>query len=54
VIKDPDIRREVSQLQSCEGSGREEVGTEKVCFAAPQEQDTVSSLDVMPRLDSSV
>lgn len=43
VKREPEIRREVSQLQRCEDNGNDEVGTLKVNLAAPQEQDTVSS-----------
>ncbi len=43
VSSDPEIRREVSQLQRWEGNGKDDVGTLNVWVAAPQEQDTVSS-----------
>ncbi len=47
VNREPEIRREVSQLQRCEGKGRDAVGTVKVCFDAPQEQETVRYREVL-------
>jgi hypothetical protein len=46
VNREPDIRREISQLQRCEDKGRAELGTVKVCVDSPQEQDTVRSREV--------
>ena len=43
VSREPEIRREVSQLHRCEESGRDAVGTSKMWVAVPQKQDTVSS-----------
>lgn len=44
VNRVPEMRREMSQLQRCVGSGREDIGTLKVWDALPQWQDTASSL----------
>lgn len=46
VSREPEIRREVSQLQRCEDSGRDAMGMLKIWVAVPQEQDTVSSRTV--------
>lgn len=55
VSKDPEIRREVSQLQRCDGNGKDATGTLKVCVAAPQEQDTVSSRDLFrPAISAAI
>lgn len=43
VNREPEMRRDVSQLHRCDDSGREDSGTLKVWVAAPHEQDTVSS-----------
>ena len=43
VNKEPEMRREMSQLQRCDGNGSDDCGTWKMCAAAPHEQDTVSS-----------
>lgn len=47
VNNDPEIRREVSQLQRSEGIGRLELGTVKVWVAKPQEHSTVSSREAL-------
>lgn len=52
VRREPDMRREVSQLQRCEGSGSLYVGTVKVCVAVPQEQETVRVREVLMSLNS--
>lgn len=43
VSREPEIRREVSQLQRCEARGSLDSGTMKLCVAEPQEQDIVNS-----------
>lgn len=43
VRREPEIRREVSQLQRWEGSGSLECGTVKVWVAELQEHETLSS-----------
>ena len=47
VIREPDILREVSQLQSCEVSGGAEMAIVNVWVAAPHEQATVNPLTPM-------
>jgi hypothetical protein len=52
VIKEPEIRREMSQLQRCVGKGSEDAGTLKVWLAALHIQATVSCLlSAMVKLD---
>lgn len=41
VSKEPDIRREVSQLQRCVTSGSLETGMLKLCVAEPHEHETI-------------
>jgi hypothetical protein len=47
VSSEPEMRREMSQLQRWLGSGNAEVGTENVCVAALHEHDTARFLVVM-------
>lgn len=47
VIREPDIRREVLQLHRWEASGRSETGRLKVWVAAPHEQVTLRSPEML-------